>query len=357
MGKEPGKASGYDIAPAAIVGGKPTKPRRRTNHMFAGPDYSVIHPGIFPHNSDASDMATIREWLTYDHKAGWGTEEFEDNIPQAYEFPPRWTSADDRYDARDILTENFKLLKEIEVQRKQVLQAGYQLGDVIVDRVDQGGIKLKVEVRSATDGHSVPTGFDAERLVFLQVIVTDSDGKVVFQSGDLDPNGDVRDSHSLYVHNGELPRDKYLFSLQSRFIVRMLRGGEREQVLAVNYSPNPLPFLRPSTMSTVLLGRPVGARKHRQVLPPLASKWPQYKVKRSELVGSKGPYSASIKLITGMVPVNLINEIKDVGFDYNMSARDIAEGVLAGHMVLWDRNLILKPGRFTANLESSKGEE
>ncbi len=357
MGKEPGKASGYDIAPAAIVGGKPTKPRRRTNHMFAGPDYSVIHPGIFPHNSDASDMATIREWLTYDHKAGWGTEEFEDNIPQDFEFPPRWTSADDRYDARDILAENFKLLKEIEVQRKQVLQAGYQLGDVIVDRVDQGGIKLKVEVRSATDGHSVPTGFDAERLVFLQVIVTDSDGKVVFQSGDLDPNGDVRDSHSLYVHNGELPRDKYLFSLQSRFIVRMLRGGEREQVLAVNYSPNPLPFLRPSTMSTVLLGRPVGARKHRQVLPPLASKWPQYKVKRSELVGSKGPYRASIKLITGMVPVNLINEIKDVGFDYNMSARDIAEGVLAGHMVLWDRNLILKPGRFTANLESSKGEE
>ncbi len=357
MGKEPGKASGYDIAPAAIVGGKPTKPRRRTNHMFAGPDYSVIHPGIFPHNSDASDMATIREWLTYDHKAGWGTEEFEDNIPQDFEFPPRWTSADDRYDARDILTENFKLLKEIEVQRKQVLQAGYQLGDVIVDRVGQGGIKLKVEVRSATDGHSVPTGFDAERLVFLQVIVTDSDGKVVSQSGDLDPNGDVRDSHSLYVHNGELPRDKYLFSLQSRFIVRMVRGGEREQVLAVNYSPNPLPFLRPSTRSTVLLGRPVGARKHRQVLPPLASKWPQYKVKRSELVGSKGPYRASIKLITGMVPVNLINEIKDVGFDYNMSARDIAEGVLAGHMVLWDRNLILKPGRFTANLESSKGEE
>ena len=354
MGKEPGKASGYDIAPAAIVGGKPTKPRRRTNHMFAGPDYSVIHPGIFPHNSDASDMATIREWLTYDHKAGWGTEEFEDNIPQDFEFPPRWTSADDRYDARDILTENFKLLKEIEVQRKQVLQAGYQLGDVIVDRVGQGGIKLKVEVRSATDGHSVPTGFDAERLVFLQVIVTDSDGKVVFQSGDLDPNGDVRDSHSLYVHNGELPRDKYLFSLQSRFIVRMLRGGEREQVLAVNYSPNPLPFLRPSTRSTVLLGRPVGARKHRQVLPPLASKWPQYKVKRSALVGSKGPYRASIKLITGMVPVNLINEIKDVGFDYNMSARDIAEGVLAGHMVLWERNLILKPGRFTADSESPR---
>ncbi len=353
MGKEPGKASGYDIAPAAIVGGKPTKPRRITNHMFAGPDYSVIHPGIFPHNSDAADIATIREWLTYDYKAGWGTEEFEDNIPEGYKFPPRWTSADDRYDARDILAANFKLLKEIEVQRKQVLQAGYELGDVVVDRADQGGIKFKVEVRSATDGHSVPTGFDAERLVFLQVTVTDSDGKVVFQSGDLDPNGDVRDSHSLYVHNGELPPDKYLFSLQSRFVVRMVRGGEREQVLAVNYSPSPLPFLRPSTLSTVLLGRPVGARKHRQVLPPFANKWPNYKVKRSELVGSKGPYNANIKLIVGMVPINLINEIKDVGFDYGMSAREVAEGVLAGHLVLWERDVILKPGKFSANFSEN----
>lgn len=353
MGKEPGKASGYDIAPAAIVGGKPTKPRRITNHMFAGPDYSVIHPGIFPHNSDAADIATIREWLTYDYKAGWGTEEFEDNIPEGYKFPPRWTSADDRYDARDILAANFKLLREIEVQRKQVLQAGYQLGDVVVDRAGEEGISFKVQVRNGTDGHSVPTGFDAERLVFLRVTVTDSEGKEVFKSGDLDPNGDVRDSHSLYVHNGELPPDKYLFSLQSRFVVRMVRGGEREQVLAVNYSPSPLPFLRPSTLSTVLLGRPVGVRKHRQVLPPFASKWPNYKVKRSELVGSKGPYNANIKLIVGMVPINLINEIKDVGFDYGMSAREVAEGVLAGHLVLWERDVILKPGKFTANFSEN----
>ncbi|MCH8018500.1 cytochrome C [candidate division KSB1 bacterium] len=353
MGKEPGKASGYDIAPAAIVGGKPTKPRRITNHMFAGPDYSVIHPGIFPHNSDAADIATIREWLTYDYKAGWGTEEFEDNIPEGYKFPPRWTSADDRYDARDILAANFKLLREIEVQRKQVLQAGYQLGDVVVDRAGEEGISFKVQVRNGTDGHSVPTGFDAERLVFLRVTVTDSEGKEVFKSGDLDPNGDVRDSHSLYVHNGELPPDKYLFSLQSRFVVRMMRGGEREQVLAVNYSPSPLPFLRPSTLSTVLLGRPVGVRKHRQVLPPFASKWPNYKVKRSELVGSKGPYNANIKLIVGMVPINLINEIKDVGFDYGMSAREVAEGVLAGHLVLWERDVILKPGKFTANFSEN----
>lgn len=346
MGTEPGVASGYENAPAAMVGGVPTKPRRRTNHMFVGPDYSVIHPGIFPHNSDAADLATIREWLTFDYKAGWGTDAFEDTVSSDFEFPPRWTAIDDRYDAQEIIQENLKLLDEIHRDRKKILQVAYRLGDIVVDRASSRGIKFKVEFSNGTDGHSVPTGFDAERMVWLNVTITDKNGKVVFESGDLDPNGDVRDSHSLYVHNGELPLDGQLFTLQSRFLVRMVRGGEREQVIALNYSPSPLPFLRPSTSSTVLLGRPVGARKHRKVIPPLDSDWPEYEVSSSQLAGSQGPYTANIKLKAGMVPINLVNEIKDVGFDYNMSARDVARGVVAGHQVLWEREIELQPGKF-----------
>lgn len=353
MGTEPGVASGYETAPAAVVGGVPTEPRRRTNHMFVGPDYSVIHPGIFPHNSDAAELATIRQWLTFDYEAGWGTDAFEDTLSADYEFPPRWAAIDDRYDAQEIIQENLALLDEIHRDRKKILQVGYQLGDIVVEEASNRGIKFKVQFSNGTDGHSVPTGFDAERLVWLNVTVTDNNGTVVFESGDLDPNGDVRDSHSLYVHNGELPLDDQLFSLQSRFVVRMVRGGEREQVLAVNYSPSPLPFLRPSTSSTVLLGRPVGARKHRQVIPPLDSKWPEYEVSRSQLAGSQGPYKANIKLKAAMVPINLIHEIKDVGFDYNMSARDIAKGVLAGHQVLWERDLELQPGKFAGIPEAT----
>ena len=63
------------------------------------------------------------------------------------------------------------------------------------------------------------TGYRPDLLVsgrcFLRVTVKDPDGEVVFLSGDLDPNGDYRDSHSLYVHNHELPLDKQLFTLQS----------------------------------------------------------------------------------------------------------------------------------------------
>ncbi|NNF04005.1 MAG: hypothetical protein HKN17_06025 [Rhodothermales bacterium] len=305
--------------------------------MFAGPDYSVIHPGIFPHNVEAAELATIRQWLQFDHEAGWGTIEFEDNIPDGYEFPEKWRFPDDRFDARDIIEDNKALLGEIEQKRLQVLQAGYKLSEVRVNEAGPGGLEFEVDVSNGTDGHSVPTGFDAERLVFLEVTVTDADGHVVFVSGDRDPNGDVRDLHSIYVHNGELKQDKQLFSLQSKFIVRMNRGGEREQVLALNYSPDPLPFLRPSTRSTVLLARPVGARKHRKVLPPLASKTAKYEVDAKKLEGTSGPYTANVKLVAQMVPVNLIHEIQGVGFDYFMSPRDIAEGVVEGAQVLWER--------------------
>ena len=344
MATEPGVVSDYAQMPAAIVGGKPTRPRKRTDHMFIGPDHSVIHPGIFPHNTKASELATIREWLSYDVEAGWGTDEFESDRPKDYEFPERWSSADDRYDARDILNDNLALLEEANRARRKVLQAGYQFGRLEVLRADEKrGLEFKIEVRNATPGHGVPTGFDAERLVFVRVTVVDREGTVIYRSGDLDPNGDVRDLHSAYVHNGELPRDKHLLSLQSRFITRMVRGGDREQVLAINHSPDPLVFLRPSTSSTVLTGRPRGARKHKQGIAPGDSVWGKYKVEARALTG-KGPYRARIQLIAGMVPVNLLNAIKVVGFDYGMSAREVAEKVVDGHLVLWETDLELDPG-------------
>lgn len=345
MGVEPGKPSGYATGPAAVVGGVPTKPRKRTNHMFAGPDYSIVHPGIFPHNARAAAMATNREWLTFDVSSGWGTKAFEDRVPRDYKFPARWRTADDRYDARKILDENKALLAEVEKARLAVLRAGYILGDVKVDRAEANGIKFKVEFKNGTEGHNVPTGFDAERLVFLEVTVTDATGKVVFKSGDRDPNGDVRDLHSLYVHNGELPQDKYLFSLQSHFITRMVRGGEREQILAINYSPSAAPFIRPSTSSTVLLARPIAARKHRFTIIPLASEWAPYAVSEKELRGSRGPYKARIRMIAQMVPVNLLSDIQDVGFDYFMSPRSIAKAVVDGASILYDREVELKPNR------------
>ena len=78
MGKVPGVNSGYEKAPVAIVAGEEINPDRdHHNHAFYGPGYPIAHPGIFPHNPEAENWS-IRDWLKFDWRAGWGTEEFEE---------------------------------------------------------------------------------------------------------------------------------------------------------------------------------------------------------------------------------------------------------------------------------------
>ncbi len=337
MGKVQGVASGYDWGPAAIVGDEPTKSRKLSNHTFAGPDYSIIHPGLFPHNVEAAQFKTLEEWLQFNVKAGWGTDAFENRIPRDHPFPKAWASIDDRYDGRKIIDEQLERLAKARRLREQVLRNGFKLSDIRVKRADGRGLDFDIDVINATDGHSVPTGFDAERMIFLQVTVKDSRGKVVYVSGDRDPNGDVRDLHSLYVHNGELPLDPDLFTLQSKFIVRMLRGGEREQVLAVNTSTDVLPLVRPEPRPTTLYGRPRGARKHKKTIDPLSHRTASYGVDASKLRRGE-TYSINIKLVSQMVPVNLIAAIQGAGFDFGMSPAQIAREVVRGSSVLWTRN-------------------
>jgi Cytochrome c554 and c-prime len=350
MGKVPGENRGYHYGPVAHVGNVDTPSRKRTNHMIVGPDYSIVHPGIYPHNPEAvrdegddpltAGLATFDEWLLFNHRAGWGTDAFEKTVPKGAAFPKPWDTVEMRRKGRKIINDQKKLLAEADLARHRILSTGYRLGDIETIRADcDKGIKFRICVSNGTNGHGVPTGFDAERLVFLRVIVFDRDGKVVYQSGDLDANGDIRDSHSYYVHNGLIPLDRQLFTLQTRFITRNFRGGEREQVLNVPYSLDPLPYTRPEIMPFTILGRPVGARKQKQNLEICGHRWATYEIQPRQLCGT-GPYTARVQLIAGMVPVNLVQEISSVGFDYGMSAREVAAEVVRGHMVLHTRTAL-----------------
>ncbi|MFT5599679.1 MAG: hypothetical protein ACI823_002769 [Chitinophagales bacterium] len=337
MGKIPGVVSGYDLGPAAIVNGFETPDRKLTDHRFAGPDYSIVHPGMFPHNPAAQELASLEDWIKFDHKKGWGTDEFEDEVTDDMEFPDRWSDIDDRYEGREILDVQFEALDEMADARKAILKVGYLLEDIVVDKASEDNLEFKIKVKNGTDGHNVPTGFTGERLVWLHVVVEDSEGKVIFESGDLDPNGDVRDLHSRYVHNGELPLDTQLFSLQSKFVTRNVRGSEREQILSVNFSPDPLPFLRPDSRPTILDGRILGARIHKQGLISNGSRWAEYEVDNKALNGN-GPYKVIVELKAAMIPVNLVGAIMDVGFDYGMTPREVADAVVDGHQVLWKKD-------------------
>jgi len=345
MGKTPGKAEGYSIGPAAKVGSEETRPRKHTSHMMIGPDYPIIHRGLFPHHKTAireegadqtdTGLATMREWLYFDDAAGWGSHKFEVNYAKNVKFPAPWNDPVMRKKARRILNDQYKLLNESSLRRLQLLQAGYHLGKIQFKKAGRRELKFGVQVSNITRGHSVPTGFDAERIVFLRTMVWNANNRLVFQSGDLDPNGDLRDNHSLYVHNGQLPLDRQLFSLQSRFITRNIRGGEREQVVNVPYSLDPLPYIRPATRPFNVLGRPIAARKHKQNIEVNGCRTATYKLDCRQLIGP-GPFTVRVQLIAGMVPVNLIHVITPGGFDYGMSAKDVADGVVEGHQILYE---------------------
>jgi hypothetical protein len=82
-------------------------------------------------------------------------------------------------------------------------------------------------------------------------------------------------------------------------------------------------------------------RINRRSIAPLDHKWAEYSVD-SDLLTGKGPYKAKIDFIAGMAPANLIGAIKGQGFDYAMSAREVADKVAAGYQVLYSEELTFK---------------
>ena len=351
MGRVQGKkiAEGdknYDFGPGAEIDGRPTTPRKLTDHFFAGPDYSIIHPGIFPHNVNAQRIASLEQWLEFKYKERWGIKAFEDDPKtKKIKFPEHWKFRADRERAREILEkEQFVRLRLARTKRLQVLHNGYLLQDVVVDRADRGGIVFRVKVANGHDGHNSPTGFTGERQVWLKVTVTDRDGKIVFRSGDADLNGDLRDDHSAFVHAHKVPIDEHLFSLQSAFLVQSGRGAELPQVVPIPYPFTSLPRVLPAPLSLIFTGEPPTERNHKKGIEPLGHRWAEYPIDGDALTG-KGPYKARIELRSQMVPVNLINAIQSVGFDYFMSPREVADALVKRGDCLWVND-------FTINLDA-----
>ena len=90
--------------------------------------------------------------------------------------------------------------------------------------------EVEVKVTNTGAGHGIPTGFTAERQVWIEIVVTDANGNLLFVSGDLDSNKDLRNNHSHEVETGKVPLDEWLVNFQSKFI-RGGPGGVPEEVL------------------------------------------------------------------------------------------------------------------------------
>jgi hypothetical protein len=315
MGKVPGKPEGYATAPSAVIGGKEINPgRRHANHRFIGPGYSIAHPGIFPHNVKAQAF-TMKEWLQFDWRAGWGTPEFEDKVADRQikvDFPKRWADALDREDARQIIEENLAKLDERYELRRQVMENGTKVDGPYIARAPQVGRNLAFfyKIKNLNSGHNLPSGsLGAQPQLWVNVALVDPDGKNVWESGYVDSNGDVADLHSLDVGAGKIKADQQLVNFQTKFLTTNIKGTDREMYLPVNFDNDPLPHLRPPQVPTTVLNHPPTVRMENHSFSPLEEKKAQYQVP-GNLITKPGKYRLAFRMRSRAEPIYFMRFVR-----------------------------------------------
>lgn len=89
--------------------------------------------------------------------------------------------------------------------------------------------QVAVHVTNVGAGHDLPSGFTVERQLWIEIIVKNGAGKLLFVSGDLDRNYDLRNRCSQEVKLEASPLDKYLVNFQSEMI-KVNPGGTEQDV-------------------------------------------------------------------------------------------------------------------------------
>lgn len=308
MGRVPGVAAGFETAPTAIVNGKPINPgRKHSNHSFYGPGYPIAHPGIFPHNPEA-ERWSIEEWLQFDYRAGWGTDEFEQRVETgvvSIRFPDVWRNRFDREDARVVIEDNLEKIKQKRRLRLQVMENGSRIDGPFIDGTPGVGDSLSFTytVTNTDIGHNLPSGsLGAQPEIWLNVALIDPDGKNIWESGYVDSNGDMADLHSLDVLEGLIEHDDQLFNLQTKFLTTNVKGTDREMYLPVNFDIDQIPLLRPPGQPTTVLNHPPFVRMEGRSLPPLGSRDADYTVP-GDLITKPGTYRLAVRLRSRAEPI------------------------------------------------------
>lgn len=312
MSTTPGQPTGYSTGWAAKVNGNVVDDTRKlTNHMFIGPGYPIVHPGLFPFRMEEPPF-TPQQWLKFDYRAEWGSEAFEREVessPDHFDFPEEWRNRADRETAWEIVQENLRRWKEREELRIGLLEKSSRVDGPFFDREPELGKPLEFHYRieNLNTGHNLPSGsLGAQPELWLNVSLIDPDGKRVWESGYVDSNGDMADLHSDDVQEGKIPHDDQLVNLQSKFLTTNLKGTDREMYLPINIDLDQLPFIRPGAVPTSVLNHPPFARMEKRSLPPLASRKAKYKVSKRELT-KPGTYRLAVRLRSRTEPMYFMN--------------------------------------------------
>ncbi|QDT35137.1 hypothetical protein Mal48_44120 [Thalassoglobus polymorphus] len=255
--------------------------RPLSSHTFSGPDYSLLPDTEFPEKLD-------------------------------------WMYEKDYRDTKNLTPHQKETLTLLRIKNRQQLAKArnerYTLlknaAKISVDHPYRASprdkMKIHVDVTSTTAGHNFPTGFTAERQVWVEVRLVDPYGKQVFASGDFDDNRDLRDEHSHAVEAGLLARDKHLLNFQSKFTVLTTQGTERSVIIPVNRDIRPINVIRPVDEPAQSFGRPSVFRIAKGSLPPLQTVGQSYPVK---LPDQAGQYRLLVRLNYRNLPPALFDKI------------------------------------------------
>jgi hypothetical protein len=255
--------------------------RHLTDHTFAGPDYSLLPDTEFPHKLD---------WM--------------------YETDYRDTNRLTPYQQRTLVElrrANRESLRAADAKRYELLRNAAKINvSHLKSARPNEKVKVHVDVVNKVAGHSFPTGFTAERQLWVSVEVRDPTGRLIFSTGDFDRHGDLRDEHSHDVLTGYFPHDRFLLNFQNKFTVLTNKGTERTVVLSVNRDLSPLNVLRPAPGISASFGRPASFRIAKYSLPPLRSIGKSFPV---HLANIPGPHRIRVRLNFRHLPPALFDHI------------------------------------------------
>lgn len=305
MSTNPGQDTGFATGWAARVNGLFVDTERPlTDHTFVGPGYPIVHPGLFPFRLEESPF-TPQQWLTFDYRAEWGSDDFEKGVPSSFAFPPEWRDPADRRKAWLIVEENLERWYERQEQREKLLETASQLDGPFFERRPEVGKAFSFEYRitNRNKGHNLPSGsLGAQPELWLNVSLVDPDGERVWESGYVDSHGDVADLQSEDVQLGKIPHDDQLVSMQAKFITTNVKGTDREMYLPINVDFDQLPFIRPGGTPVSLLNHPPFARMEKRSIPPLGTRLAKYTVP-GRLLTKPGTYRLAVRLRARTEPI------------------------------------------------------
>ena len=136
-----------------------------SSHRFVGPDYSLIDDFPYPDDLEASAAAQA----------------------------------------------------EYKEQVQVLLENSVQIQSVRAEMMDDGRTaEIIVTLESLVAGHNVPTGFTSERQLWLHITAQNPAGDILWETGDLDSDGNLKDHHSHDVIEGIEEEDLNLVNLQSK---------------------------------------------------------------------------------------------------------------------------------------------